>query len=487
MPGEVRIVSFTLSFHGGAGTVTGSKHLLTAGHDRLLIDCGMFQGMKELRLMNWRRPDFEPASVRHVLLTHAHIDHTGYLPRLVREGFAGDVHCTPATRDIARVLLLDAAKLQEEDAAYANRKGFSKHNPALPLFTTADARQAMRRFRKAVYGQWIQIGERMRARLHPSGHILGAAFAEVRVAAPDGERTIIFSGDVGRYDAPLHVDPAPLPPCDVLVVESTYGDRTHDPTPLIDQIRQPFRDTIARGGTILIPAFAIARVQVLTLMLRELMESGDLPEVPIHIDSPMAVEATEIYHRYLAGGSIDASLTPQAWDRLFPRDVRMHRTVAESQTLNGLPGRRIIISPSGMMTGGRVLHHLRRLMPDEKNLIVLAGYQAPGTRGDSVQHGAPTLRIHGRDIPIRAQTLSLTGLSAHADANELIRWISSGSSLPRTVFVTHGEPSSAEALAGRIRELGATAHVPALGDEWDLGQDAHAAKTAGQEGAPAAP
>jgi metallo-beta-lactamase family protein len=462
-------MSLKLAFHGGAGTVTGSKYLLTAGHDRVLIDCGMFQGVKELRLMNWRRPTFEPASVRHILLTHAHIDHTGYLPRLVREGFAGDIHCTPGTRDIARVLLLDAAKLQEEDAAYANRKGFSKHHPALPLFTAADARHAMRRMRKLEYGQWLQVSPRLRARWHNSGHILGSAFIELRAAVAGEERTIVFSGDLGRYDVPLHVDPAPMPPCDVLVVESTYGDRLHDPTPLIDQIRRPFRETIARGGTILIPAFAIARVQLLTLVLRELMDSGDLPEVPIHIDSPMAVEATEIYRRHLGDGDLDPSQTKESWDRMFPRQVHLHRSVAESQTINSLPGRRIIISPSGMMTGGRVLHHLRRLLPDEKNLVVLAGYQAAGTRGDSIQHGAPTLRIHGRDVLVRAQTLSLTGLSAHADANELMRWIRSGDRLPGRVFVTHGEPPAAEALAGRIRsELGLTVDVPSLDEESDL-------------------
>jgi metallo-beta-lactamase family protein len=366
-------------------------------------------------------------------------------------------------------LLLDSAKLQEEDAEYANRKGFSKHHPALPLFTTHDAERTMRYMRSVEYGNWIKVGQHSQARLHNAGHILGSAFVELRIEAGRRATTIVFSGDLGRYGMPLHVDPTPPPACDVMVMESTYGDSVHDKTPLIDQIRGPFRNAITRGGTILMPAFAVARVQLLAIMLRTLMDEGDLPEVPIHIDSPMASEATDIYERYLTAGELDEELTPAAWRELFPRSVQFHRTPDESKTLNRLEGPRIIISPSGMMTGGRVLHHLRRLLPEERNLVVLAGYQAPGTRGDRMQRGEPTLRMHGIDVPVRAETLSLKGLSAHADANELMRWVRSAPSLPRTVFVTHGEPPAATALAKRIEsELHITAHIPNLGDEFDL-------------------
>jgi metallo-beta-lactamase family protein len=460
-------MNLKLAFYGGAGTVTGSKHVLTAGSQRVLIDCGMFQGVKELRLMNWRRTPFAAASVRNVVLTHAHIDHSGYLPRLLREGFAGNVYCTPATRELSEVLLTDAAKLQEEDAEYANRKGFSRHHPALPLFTVRDAERVIKHSRTSAYGRWFRLGEHVEARLHDAGHILGSAFVETRIALAGRVFTIVFSGDIGRYGVPLHTDPQPPPPCDAMVIESTYGDRQHDRTSLIDQIRRPFKETIARGGTILIPAFAVARAQVLTLMLRALMDAGDLPDVPLHIDSPMAIEATRVYRRHIETGELDPQSVAD-WDRVYHR-VEFHSTVEESRALNHLSGGRIIISASGMMTGGRVLHHLRRLLPDEKNLVVLAGYQAPGTRGRALLEGAMTLRMHGRDVPARAEVLPLSGLSAHADAGELMRWLRSGTALPQRVFVVHGEPPAASSLAARIeQELRLHVDVPAMGDEVDL-------------------
>ena len=465
-------MNFKLSFHGAAGTVTGSRNLLTAGHDQILIDCGLFQGLKELREMNWRRPEFTPSDIGDVFLTHAHIDHSGYLPRLARLGFHGTIHCTPATKELADVLLLDAAKLQEEDAEYSNRKGFSKHHPALPLYTEEDARHAVRRMETEPYGKWVAAGNHVRGRFHNAGHIVGSAFVEIAVDIGGREMTIVFSGDIGRYDVPLHADPEPLPACDVLVVESTYGDRPHDRTPLADQLREPFRQAFARGGTILIPAFAVARAQLLVLLLSKMMRDGDIPEVPIHIDSPMAVKATEVYRRHANSHELDEELAGVGWEEAFPKRVQFHSSVDESRKLNNLPGPRIIIAASGMMTGGRVLHHLERLLPDEKTLIVIAGYQAPGTRGRKLLEGAPALRMHGRDIPVRAQVLSLTGLSAHADGDELMRWVRSGPALPRKVFVTHGEQPSADVFAERIRnELHLDAHVPAMGEQFDLSQD----------------
>ena len=458
-----------LGFHGGAGTVTGSRHLLTAGDRRMLIDAGMFQGPKKLRELNWQRGAFDPASVDDVLLTHAHLDHVGYLPRLVQDGLRAGIHCTPATRELGAVVLLDAAKIQEEDAAYANRKRFSKHSPALPLYTAADVQRTMGKMRALDYTDQLDAGGGVRARFFNAGHILGSAFVLVEVEAAGRTTRIVFSGDIGRYGVPLHVDPEPLPDCDALVLESTYGDRMHDATPLIDEIRAPFKQTIARGGIILIPSFAMARVQLVTLALRELMESGEIPEVSVHIDSPMAVEITRIYERHLGDGDLDADVTPAEWRRLVGMDVRFHASVAESKELSTLPGPRIILASSGMLTGGRVLHHLERLMPDPKNLIALAGFQAPGTRGRLLQDGATSLRMHGHDVPRRAAVMTLNGMSAHADQNELVRWVRSGASLPRRVFLTHGEPPSAAVLAKRLEsELGVDTMVPIFQQEVDL-------------------
>lgn len=499
-----------LGFYGGAGTVTGSRHLLTYGGRRLLFDCGLFQGLKKLRLLNWEPPPFDPRDIDTAVLTHTHIDHCGAFPRLVRQGYPGEILCSPPTLDVAPVLLLDAAKLQEEDAAYANRKGFSKHRPALPLFTAEDVQHALRQLRAVPYGELREACPGVNVAFHDAGHILGSAFVEVQLDAAPAPRRLVFSGDVGRYDAPLHRDPSPLPACDVLIIESTYGDRAHDDTPLVDQLCAPLCDALQRGGTVLIPAFAMARVQVLTVALRRLMEAGELPTVPVHIDSPMAVEITEAYRRYAGSGSLDDDMTEAEWSRLFarpqrrapdgpmaaglrrtyrrhgrdgdqrgltesewralfPPEVHLHSSVEESRRLNGLGGGRIIISSSGMLTGGRVLHHLRRLLPDARNLIALAGYQAPGTRGRALLDGAKSLRVHGEDIPAKAKVIALQGLSSHADAADLLRWIRTASSPPKLVFVTHGEPPAAEAFARRLRgELAVDVRVPALNDVFDL-------------------
>ncbi|MEE9264755.1 MAG: MBL fold metallo-hydrolase [Vicinamibacteria bacterium] len=458
-----------LSFHGGAGTVTGSRHLLSVSGRRLLVDAGLFQGLKKLRLLNWQEPDFDPQSVDDLFLTHAHIDHSGYLPRLVRQGYSNPVYCTPATLDLVRLLLLDSAKIQEEDANYANRKGFSKHRPALPLYTSADAEAAFELMRPLPYGEWLELGEGVRARFLNVGHILGSAMVEVRMPLGGKEQGIVFSGDVGRYDMPLHSDPSEPPACNLLVVESTYGDRTHDAKPLAEQITEPFKKVFEQKGIVLIPSFAVGRAQLVTLILRELMNDGRLPEVPIHIDSPMAVNATRIYSRHLEDGSLDDELSEDGRSRLFPRNVQFHRTVDESKELSKLPGPRIIISASGMLTAGRVIHHLRRLLPDKQNLVLLVGYQAAGTRGRALLEGATVLRMHGKDVPVRAKFRSAHGLSAHADRDELIRWLRSSQGRPKTVFVTHGEPDASKALARRVEEeIGARCFVPRLQDRFDL-------------------
>jgi metallo-beta-lactamase family protein len=459
----------SVTFYGGVGTVTGSRHLLTAGDSRLLVDCGMFQGDRELRDLNWKQPAFDPASVSAIVLTHAHMDHAGCIPRLVRDGFAGKIYCTEATTELAEVILLDSAKLQEEDAKHANRHGYAKHVPALPLYTSEDVGAAMKLFSSIDYGRQFAPATGLDVTLHNAGHILGSAFAEV-VAATGGETTrMVFSGDIGRYGAPLHSDPDSLPACDAVAIESTYGDRVHDDTPLIDQLREPFTRTLEVGGIILIPSFAMARAQLVTLMLGEFMSSGTIPRVPVHVDSPMAVAITRIYNKHLLGRELDPGLGTETDSAILPAGTSFAQTVDESKQLNQLQGPRIIIASSGMLTGGRVLHHLERLLPDAKNLVVLVGYQAAATRGRQLLDGAKSLRMHGRDVPVAAKVLSVEGMSGHADSNELMRWLKSGPSLPRTAFLTHGETGPANALAERIRrESTVNAVIPKLGDSFDL-------------------
>jgi len=461
-----------LTFHGAAGCVTGSKHLLDTGRARVLVDCGLFQGLKTLRERNWRDPGFDAHALDAVVLTHAHIDHTGWLPRLHKRGYDGPVHCTDATRELLDLLLMDSAHLQEEDAEWANKKGFSKHKPAKPLYTSVDALETLRQLVPHPYGRWTEVAEGVHVRHHNMGHILGASFLEMRVEPKDGpEQTIIFSGDIGRYDVPLHRDPDPMPACDVLITESTYGDREHTQEPLQDQIERVFRESIRKRGVVLVPAFAVGRVQLVTLMLRDLMKSGALPEVPIHIDSPMAIDATLIYGRHLYDHHLDEEVSDDGRSRLFPREVHLHRTVHESKMLNTMEGPMVIISSSGMMTGGRILHHLTRRLGRPENLILLAGYQARGTRGRALQDGAQKLRIHGQDWPVRCQHETIHGLSSHGDWKEMTRWIGTCPTTPHDVFVVHGEPDQAEKFAVRVRaKLGrdATVTVPELGQAVEL-------------------
>jgi len=462
-------MSLSLSFHGGAGTVTGSRFLVETDSARFLVDAGLFQGLKKLRETNWAKLRFAPESLDFILLTHAHIDHSGFLPRLTQLGFRGPVRTTGASLDLARLLLLDAAKIQEEDAAYANRKGFSKHHPALPLYTSEDAARAISLIEPLSYGDWIEPAEGVRASFRNAGHILGAAMIELRLRTGGGELSIVFSGDVGRYAVPLHSDPDPLPECDVLVMEATYGDREHDPTPMGDQIQEAVMTAIARRGTILIPSFAVGRAQLVTLLLRQLIQAGKLPEIPIHIDSPMAVDATRIYGQHLRDLSLDSAGAKDGFGQLVPRTVQFHRTVEESKSLNQLPGPRIIISASGMLTSGRVVHHLKRLLPDEKNLILLVGFQAAGTRGRAMMEGARTIRMHGEDIPVRARFIPISGLSAHADRGELLRWVRSQPKPPRTIFVTHAEQKASNAFARLLsNELGVRTIEPELGERFEL-------------------
>ena len=446
-----------IGFYGGAGTVTGSRHMVMSGDERVLVDCGMYQGLKTLRLKNWEPPPFDAASLPFVILTHTHIDHIGMLPRLVKNGFKGVVICTPPTKDLAELMLLDAAHLQEEDADFLNRKGLSKHAPALPLFDTEDAQKTLTLLTTRPYGKWTELSQRFSFRFHNAGHLLGSAMVDMKVSENGAATSILFSGDLGRFDVPLNPDPDPPPPADYMLLESTYGDRLHTTESLYDQVERVVKDTIKRRGILVVPAFAVGRSQQIIYVLNVLMEQGRLPELPIHLDSPMAVDATRIYRNY--------PRESEAKGELNARNVILHRSVEESKALNDLRGPAILISSSGMLAGGRILHHLKRLLPDPKNAVVLAGYQAAGTRGRALLEHARTIKIHGEQVEVNARLEDFCGFSGHADAGEIMRWLSSCDKPPRLIFLTHGEPDSSAALSRRIAtEKGWKATVPHLGD-----------------------
>jgi metallo-beta-lactamase family protein len=457
-----------LSFHGAAETVTGSKYLLDSGGGRVLVDCGLFQGLKELRLRNWEPLPFAAQSVDSLVLTHAHIDHIGYLPRFVKSGFRGPVYCTKATAELCELQLFDTARLEAEDAEYANRKRFSKHHPALPLFDERDVTQALRLLRPVERGRWFQAGGPIWCRYHDAGHLLGSSMVEVELRHETRTSRIVFSGDVGRYSAPLYHDPAPPPQCDYLICESTYGDREHPIESAVDQLALAVNGGVERGGVMLVAAFAIGRAQQLVYLLHVLEEHGRIPKLPIYIDSPMAIEATQIYTRYSADHDlVEAQITEPGW-KFAGDDVVYTRTVQESKALNRIKGPAIIISSSGMMTGGRILHHLKQRLPSPENTILLGGYMAPGTRGRLLFDGNPTLRIHGIDVPVRAAVVRIPALSGHADHHELLRWLEPLEP-PKMTFLTHGELPSATALAEELRRTrGWNTLVPKQGQTVEL-------------------
>jgi metallo-beta-lactamase family protein len=462
----------SIRFLGAAGTVTGSRYLVEAAGRRVLVDAGLFQGMKEFRLRNWAPFPVPPDSIDAVVLTHAHIDHSGALPLLCRAGFPGEAFCTPATADLARIMLPDAAKLQEEEARYANAKGYSRHAPrALPLYEAADAAEAIGRLRTLRYGKLREILPGFTLGYSRAGHILGSASATLTVAAASGPPIrIVFSGDLGRYDAPILPDPEPPPACDFLVVESTYGDRTHPPDTAAASLEQEVLAAVARGGAILIPAFAIGRTQEVLFLLRELEQSGRIPSLPVFVDSPMATDATPVYraHREDHDTHMDA-LLDRGVEPLCPRRLTFTRSTEESKAVNRVHGPCIIISASGMATGGRVLHHLERRLPEPSTTVLLVGFQAAGTRGWRLQNGAETIRMHGTDVPVRARVVSLPGFSAHGDRNEVARWLDGAPTPPRRTFCVHGEPTALSAQAERIAARGWEVHVPSHLETVELG------------------
>jgi metallo-beta-lactamase family protein len=440
-----------LRFLGAAGTVTGSKYLVRAGSRNILVDCGLFQGYKQLRLRNRAPLPVNPREIDAVILTHAHLDHSGYLPLLIKNGYAGKVYCTQATRDLCAILLPDSGHLQEEEAEYANRHKFSRHTPALPLYTRADAERSLARFAPVDFARDVDL-DGLTLHLLPAGHILGSSFVRLRY----GGQTLLFTGDLGRPNDLIMVAPTVVTHADYLVVESTYGDRRHDTTDPQERLAEIINRTVKRGGAVIVPAFAVGRAQTLMYLIHLLKAAQAIPDIPVFLNSPMAVDATRLYHNHRG----EHRLTPAQCDAMCAA-AKVVNSVEESKALNTRQGPMIIISASGMATGGRVVHHLKAFAPDPRNTILFVGFQAGGTRGAAMLNGAETIKIHGEYVPVRAEVASIDNFSAHADYAEILGWLENFESPPRQTFVTHGEPKAADALRHRIEEnLGWRTIVP---------------------------
>jgi metallo-beta-lactamase family protein len=436
-----------ITFLGAAGTVTGSKYLVEAEGKRLLVDCGLFEGSRELKQRNWDKLTVDPATIDWVLLTHAHIDHTGYLPRLVRNGYRGPIYANIATHELCTLLLPDSAHLQEEDTRYAVKKGYSRHKPPLPLYTVAESQTALQQFREIPSNDAFKISPQFSVLPHDAGHILGATWLELTITENGKQTLVVFSGDVGRYDQPILKDPESPTRADFLLCESTYGDREHPGGSVTDELADVVNQTAKRGGAVVIPAFAVDRTQLLLYYLRVLEKQQRIPHLPIYLDSPMAINTTEIYTRHRADHDLKPQTDPDPMD---VQEVHMTCSVEDSKKINDVVAPCIIISASGMITGGRVLHHLAQRLPDSRSTVLLVGYQAEGSGGRALLNGAKFLRIHGAEVPVRAQVVEMCQLSAHAGKSELLRWISGIQAPPKRTFMVHGEPSGLTSLRDAI-------------------------------------
>lgn len=441
-----------LQFLGATDTVTGSKYLIQHDKSRVLVDCGLFQGYKLLRLRNWAPPPVKPSSIDAVILTHAHIDHSGYLPLLARQGFRGKVFCTPATYDLCSILLPDSGHLQEEEAEYTNRHKLSRHKEALPLYTREDALQCLKLFHPVPFGKDWEPVPGLHARMAPSGHMAGSSF----VRLDDGSRSILFSGDIGRPNDLVLKPPVQMDGADYLVVESTYGDRPHKNSDPLLELGKVINRTAARGGVVVIPAFAVGRAQSLLHCIQLLKAQGVIHDIPVYLNSPMAASAMQVYLKHKP----ELRLTAAECDALA-HAAHVVQSPEESRLLNARHGPMVIVAASGMATGGRVVHHLKAFASDKRNTILFAGFQAGGTRGASIAGGAPSVRIFGEDVPIRAEVAMLDDLSAHADAAEIVGWLKGFKAPPKQTFITHGEPAAADAMRQHIeRELHWNVHMP---------------------------
>ena len=447
-----------LTFLGAARTVTGSKYLLEHGGKRVLVDCGLFQGLKELRLRNWEQFPISPREIDAVVLTHAHLDHVGYLPRLVASGFAGRAFCTPGTQDLCRLVLPDSGRIQEEDARQANRHRYTRHMPAEPLYDEIAAQRALTHLQPVGYDREIEVAPGISVEFHPAGHLLGSSFILMRLR---GSRTILFGGDLGRYDRPVLRDPSNALAADVVLVESTYGDRDHTPDDRGETLAGIIRDTAARGGKLIIPSFAIGRVEEVLYWIKQLEQRARIPVLPVYVDSPMASEALQYYSQRVS--ELDPDMQPGHRAVSVFATARYQAIASPQQSKELTASRRaaIVISSSGMATGGRVLHHMAAALPDPKNTVLFVGYQAAGTRGRALIEGAPEVKIHGQMIPVRAHVARIDSMSAHADRHEIVRWLGTLPQKPERLCFVHGEPGPMNALKTFVQErLGITGITP---------------------------
>ena len=462
----------SIEFWGGVGTVTGSKYLVATDKARVLVDCGLFQGLKELRERNWQDPPFDPKALNAVLITHAHIDHTGYLPRLVKQGFRGPVYCSRGTADLLKIMLPDSGRLQEEEADYRNRHKLTTHDPALPLYTEQDAYDALDLLKPLPNtGETFEVARGIRASFRVAGHILGSSLVLLELDHAGEGRRVLFSGDLGHYDQPIIRDPVAPPACDYLLVESTYGDRLHDPEDPKIALARIINDAVQRKAPVLIPAFAVGRTQEIVYLIRELEDEKTIPVLPVTVDSPMAAAATTAYtNRREEHDEEYASILAKQRHPLRTRSMNTASSREESKKLNDAKGARVIISASGMMTGGRVLHHALRMVPDPDATIVFVGFQAAGTTGRRILDGEREVKILKQWVPVRCRTAKIGGFSAHADWGEVLRWLEGmEGGVPSKTFLTHGEPEAANAMAGHIKEkFGWNVHVPQYGERVEL-------------------
>jgi metallo-beta-lactamase family protein len=446
----------SLTFLGAAGTVTGSKHLIDLGDHRVLVDCGLFQGLKELRVRNWAALPIEPRRIDAVILTHAHLDHCGYLPRLVGGGFRGRVFCTPGTGELCSLVLPDSAHIQEEDARHANRRGYSKHHPALPLYTELDAARALTQLQPVGYNRPVPVVPGLDVEFINAGHLLGSAYARIRA----GDKTYLFGGDLGRYGRPVLPDPSPVAEADVLLVESTYGDRLHEADDNGARLAATVNETAQRGGKLIIPSFAIGRVEEVLYWLRRLEHERRIPVLPVYVDSPMAAGALQFYSQHL--NELDGEMTREARhvSTFSTERLTVVASPQESADLVASSDPAIVIAASGMATGGRVLHHLAACLPNAKNTVLFVGYQAAGTRGRLLVDGARQIKLLGEAVPVLAHVATIDSMSAHADAGEIMRWLSSFRRPPSMTYLVHGEPAALEALKASIdTKLGWPTHI----------------------------
>jgi metallo-beta-lactamase family protein len=460
-----------ITFLGAAGTVTGSKYLVEAEGKRLLVDCGLFQGSQELTQRNWERLPIDPATIDWVVLTHAHIDHTGYLPRLVRSGYRGPIYSNVATRELCGLLLPDSAHLQEEDARFAAKKGYSSHKPPLPLYTVEEAQNALARFEDVPRADPFTISPQFTVRGHDAGHILGSSWLELTITENGKQMLVVFSGDLGRYGEVILKDPQAPVRADFLLCESTYGDRDHPSGSVADELAAVVNRTAKRGGAVVIPAFAVGRTQTLMYYLRLLESQRRIPQLPTYLDSPMAINVTGLYEKHHEDHDLDFDQEELEGnhDPLNVHEVHMTRTVDESKKINDVVSPCIIISASGMATGGRILHHLARRLPDSRSAVLLVGYQAESSRGRALQDGAKYLRIFGEQVPVRAEVVEVGQLSAHAGKTELLRWLSGFQAPPRQTFLVHGEPVALDALRAAITtQYKWPVTIPAYQQSFDL-------------------